>query len=423
MVEEVDEDLENKSCQIQSKICEICFVGRDLQTHNSLNEEQQRQLKRYEDHIKIVKQQSSSYAKMMKGLKQGTAIIIFDYSTFNEITKFKGKILNFTVVFVGSNRMKNYKYYDYLAEAKADFRFTIAFWHHLLKELPQLTNFKLIEAWADGGLKTKETVCHMLKGGTECNIKININYFAPYHAHNLSDGHFSNIKLALRRKTGSGVISSRHDLVEVVKSRKNTRVFKWTQDKLEQISIGKVMPIVGIRTYFRFEHSNKTIHENFKVTCLPSSSIRNNSKVHVVKPERRQQRKSLSSYQSSSLLSSSPSSIKFSSSSSLLKSQQESTNFDNTTFWLSNKVKNCLLFDSLRDSKLIKNGKYSLCIASWKRLAGDAWINDEIINTYMELLKTECFVKNLKLSKHTSLPLKSIIVAPSTVFLQSIYTD
>ena len=163
-----------------------------FQRKENLNKAQQQLVQRYKIHNRLVKQQRASYVKMMNGLKKDKALVIFDYSTFNEVTKFKVKILNFTVVFLGSDKEKKYKYFDYLAEAKADFRFTtIASWHHLLRNLKKSINgLKTIEAWADGGLKTKETVGHIIDAGKRSNIEIGINYFAPHHGHNLCDGHF-----------------------------------------------------------------------------------------------------------------------------------------------------------------------------------------------------------------------------------------
>ena len=137
--------------------CELCFKGRALLKKKNLNKAQKQLVQRYKIHNQLVKQQRACYVKMMKELKKGKALVIFDYSTFNEVTKFKVKILNFTVVFLGPDNEKKYRYFDYLAEAKADYRFTIASWHHLLRNLKKsITGLKTIEAWADGGLKTKE---------------------------------------------------------------------------------------------------------------------------------------------------------------------------------------------------------------------------------------------------------------------------
>ena len=266
-----------KLAKFDRYLCRICHVGRHIQlkrergNHLSLNE--RRLLTKYISHCEVVEKQRESYKKQINTLDNNSAVVLFDYTTIHEATSFKLKVLNCTVVY-RSEGSKCF-YFDYMAEAHADFRFTIRSWVDLIDRIRKLVpNLKKIETWSDGGLKTKEIVDYLLRLGKEENIELNINYFAPYHGHNLCDGHFGGCKIQLRKITGSGIVSGPEEVERVFSKRKNTKVFRWTREHLEDLPLPRMVPFSqGIRKFFHFSLMNVQMSNNIlTLSCKPLSS-------------------------------------------------------------------------------------------------------------------------------------------------------
>ena len=183
-----------KPSKFDRYLCKICFHGLVLEAERSeekvLTVQEQRDLEQFTTHRNLISLQREAYDKMMERINNNRAIVVFDYTTIHEATSFKLKILNLCLIVRYHGQLVRY-YFDYMAQAKADYKFTVRSWLHFLWYIrihfPSIRN---LETWADGGLKTKEIVGYLLSFGPQHQITININYFAPYHGHNVCDAHF-----------------------------------------------------------------------------------------------------------------------------------------------------------------------------------------------------------------------------------------
>ena len=196
-------DAKVKLAKFDRYLCHICHHGMKCQAKRDnltmLNEVEKSQLSKYEAHKKVVDKQRDAYHHRIENLTPNSAIVVFDYTTIHEATSFKVKVLDCAVIYKRNGKI--HRYYDYMAEARADFRFTIQSWMHLVNRL-KLLGLTHIDTWSDGGLKTKEVVAYLLKIGSNNNISISMNYFAPYHGHNVCDNHFGMVNRSIRRTVG-----------------------------------------------------------------------------------------------------------------------------------------------------------------------------------------------------------------------------
>ena len=148
-----------------------------------LNEEEEKDYQHYIKHKSLIVEQKKAYDQMIDQLSTSNAIVVFDYTTLHETTLFKLKVLNICLMIRRRQMIKRY-YFDYMA--KANYKFMIKSWRDFIKKIKhRFPHIRKIETWSDGGLKTKEIIGHLLLLGLKNSMIINVNYFAPYHGHNI----------------------------------------------------------------------------------------------------------------------------------------------------------------------------------------------------------------------------------------------
>jgi len=117
---------------------------------------------------------------------------------------------------------------DNFASHAHDHFFTTSAWDLTLKHLEE-RGIKLgevvtkIKVWSDGGLKTKENLRFFQKLSEEKGVEIQINFYGPYHGHNVQDAHFGAGKILLRSEAKNGPIASKEQVLEAfgrLKSKK-----------------------------------------------------------------------------------------------------------------------------------------------------------------------------------------------------------
>ena len=240
-------------------LCHICHKGlKCLSKRKSgqfLCQNELKILAKYEQHKDLVEKQRAAYKRQIKNLKSNSAVVVFDYTTIHEATSFKVKVLDCAVIYKHNGKIC--RYFDYMAEARADFRFTIQSWVHLVRRLKFLIpNLTHIDTWSDGGLKTKEIIAYLLKIGFDNSISVNINYFAPYHGHNICDSHFGECKRRIRLTTGSGIVANPIQVSDAFNQSSNTEIKWWPRGHMDRVQLLPVHPFkAGIRRFFRFTSS------------------------------------------------------------------------------------------------------------------------------------------------------------------------
>jgi hypothetical protein len=97
--------------------CEICYLGLSATSKKAKGEkisvEEEEQIRKYTQHTSLVKTQSDLFAHQKKCLDINTALIVMDYTTIHEATKFKLKDLNFTLYFKDQHDRLCHQFYDY----------------------------------------------------------------------------------------------------------------------------------------------------------------------------------------------------------------------------------------------------------------------------------------------------------------------
>ena len=267
-----------KLARFDRYLCRICYARYQMSDEQlaNPNSEQQVLLDSFRQHKQIIDRQQACYKNDIANLDNRSAVITFDYTTIHEATSFKVKVLNFSVFYKKSGEVKTkIAYFDYMAESKADFRLTIRSWFDVIDRIRSLVpNLQRFNTWSDGGLKTKEIVAYLLKLGELKNLQICVNYFAPYHGHNICDGHFGVCKIQIRKSTGSGIVRNAAQVFQVFSSRKNTHVFLWSKQFLAAYhnELSVFWPFKrGIRRFFRFTLV-PTTESSMKVRCHPFSN-------------------------------------------------------------------------------------------------------------------------------------------------------
>lgn len=121
--------------------------------------------------------------------------------------------------------------------------------NHLKEHLPQLETLNI---WADGGLRSFGSLeCFSDLCKPESQLKVVAHYYAPYHGHNVCDGHFGTAKLKLRRLGWNGMIPH-EKLEEVFKSISNTSVHT-ILSTTPPLAVSKPTKKISLRNYQCFE--------------------------------------------------------------------------------------------------------------------------------------------------------------------------
>ena len=85
-------------------------------------------------------------------------------------------------------------------------------------------DYNEVLVFADGGLKTKETLFIFHQLTQEMKIPFTIHYFAPYHGHSVVDGHFGSGKTVLRQDAKNGPVKSNDQIRDAFRSLPHTTV-------------------------------------------------------------------------------------------------------------------------------------------------------------------------------------------------------
>ena len=97
--------------------CEICYLGLSATSKKAKGEkisvEEEEQIRKYSEHINLVKTQSDLFAHHKRNLTTNTSLIVMDYTTIHEATKFKLKDLGFTVYFKDQHDRLCHQFHDY----------------------------------------------------------------------------------------------------------------------------------------------------------------------------------------------------------------------------------------------------------------------------------------------------------------------
>jgi len=125
------------------------------------------------------------------------------------------------------NREKTF--FDMMAAASHDHAFTAAGVRQAFLELQKKAihpgdDFREVLVFADGGLKSKETLFIFFQLAQEMRMPFIIHYFAPYHGHSEVDGHFGAGKTVLRKSAKNGPITNNEQILEAFRSLPSTQV-------------------------------------------------------------------------------------------------------------------------------------------------------------------------------------------------------
>ena len=119
-------------------------------------------------------------------------------------------------------------FFDNFSSFSSNHNFTTEGWRVTLLKLIHMFKFgseiKDLYIWADGGLKTKETIHLFSTLGTILNVKIHLNYFAPYHGHSEVDAHFGQGKRNLRNQAKNGPIVCEEQIYSSFRQLPSTQV-------------------------------------------------------------------------------------------------------------------------------------------------------------------------------------------------------
>src|SRR5690606_25360730 len=85
----------------------------------------------YGNHVELFKCQSSLFKDQKEELNETSCIVVMDYSTMHETTRFKLKVLNFTLFFKENGALKH-RFYDYWSKEKKDFNYYSQALHQFL---------------------------------------------------------------------------------------------------------------------------------------------------------------------------------------------------------------------------------------------------------------------------------------------------
>jgi len=148
---------------------------------------------------------------------------------------------------------------DMMAVASHDHAFTAAGVRQALFEFQKKhifpgDDFREVLVFADGGLKTKETLFIFFQLAQEMRMDFNIHYFAPYHGHSEVDGHFGAGKTVLRHAAKDGPVKSNEEIRNAFSSLPSTTVVGLTIEKFRF----KVTPMKDqIRKWFEWKFTSE----------------------------------------------------------------------------------------------------------------------------------------------------------------------
>jgi len=153
---------------------------------------------------------------------------------------------------------------DNLAEHAHDFHFTSSAWKRTVEYLKQEKKVvfgigKGVEemvVWSDGGLKTKENIYMFQEIAAEEEIVVDLNFYGPYHGHNVEDGWFGGVKRKMREKARGGPIRSREQVKQAF-----------------EIMGGKVVDLEVKKSPLQAKPIKKQIRKWFQWLILPSRAI------------------------------------------------------------------------------------------------------------------------------------------------------
>lgn len=179
-------ELEIKRCKFDRYRCEKCFEGRKLESMVLRNEGTQQQKQTYlewKEHNALVMSQMEKSKEDKQVKKPDVVTIVYDYTTFHELSKEKVRDLGMFVLHNG----KTY-FLDHLATHAHDHNFTTKAWDiatETLKENGMIFGeiIQYLVVWSDGGLKTKENLFYFHQMAVKSKIQVTVNFFAPYHGH------------------------------------------------------------------------------------------------------------------------------------------------------------------------------------------------------------------------------------------------
>jgi len=192
----------------------------------SSNDSQRRLLWLTWTEAQIVKALTEAFLFHKNNLNSKTGLIVMDYSTIHETAKFKLKDLNFTLYYLETthNRLVH-QFHDYWSKSKKDYKYTTQAFTHLTNE-EIFKRFENLIVWSDGGLKTKEILYYFSMIAQSIKKPILLNYFAPYHGHNVLIDfivHFGTGKRMLKQAVGNGgVVKDEEQVIESFNKVKNT---------------------------------------------------------------------------------------------------------------------------------------------------------------------------------------------------------
>jgi len=204
--------------------CETCYNGRVAESNLRKGIQDQaliQSIEKYLPHQQLVQHQLKQYKSQKDSLDSHELLFVHDYSTIHEFSREKYRDL--CIMMLNQNEPK--VFFDNLAVAPHDYKFTQAAWIETIKELIQtqkLDQKKKLIIWSDGGLKTKENIYFFSQVATAFQLNIILNYFAPNHGHSEVDGHFGCGKRHLRNSGNDGPITNSNQIIQSFSKLPNT---------------------------------------------------------------------------------------------------------------------------------------------------------------------------------------------------------
>lgn len=251
-------------------ICELCYDGAILAMKNqdSLNSNQKKRLQKYLYHRELLAERRAEFQRII-GLvgneNDHVAVVVWDWTTFQEVLTSKVKILSFVVYYRDHKRC-----FDFWGERlSTDYLTTGRIWQEFVTKLIEtFPKIQQIHFWADTGMRSSGNIDNFWS--VMCSAKIPfcyLHYFCPKHGACWADAHFGNIKNKLKVQyqiLSKGAVASAISDEKSVAFHKEIKETMNREERKKLKEKEKVDTWNGIRMIFDIRWENEAHYQETK---------------------------------------------------------------------------------------------------------------------------------------------------------------
>jgi len=251
------------------ELCPHCFKFKQLQNKAPLSAQEQKQLKKCEEHERVRIQQSSTYLHLKTELANGhlprTCLVIQDFTELEPQSEGYQDLI-FVLYHHNSHNTGGldctYRHFIAPNDAtKNDIRFVIAAWEQLLQE-GWFTNTSTVHIWSDGGPKHFKITANMyyMSYLAERFVQLTFiyNFFESYHGHSTCDAAAAHAKKKIneyQRDNTTRLESSQATITIISELTSHQASILQTIDPTLSIQLPTA---TGIRSYHRYTFETRT---------------------------------------------------------------------------------------------------------------------------------------------------------------------